>query len=101
MKKVIATLIGALIVTFGLFIVYAFAQSDEATEAEADQTKFDIEAATCWEVVTLPEGDEAFALLADPDRLAEMGSRARARAEACTWSNHAEQVLKLYARVRR
>ncbi|MEE8557586.1 MAG: glycosyltransferase family 4 protein [Myxococcota bacterium] len=45
--------------------------------------------------------EAAFALLAEPDRLAEMGTRARARAEACTWSNHAEQVLELYERVRR
>ncbi len=51
MKQVKTTLIGALIATFGLFIVGAFAQS-------ADQTEFNLEAVTCWEIITLPEENE-------------------------------------------
>lgn len=41
----------------------------------------------------------AFALLEQPDALAEVGSRARQTALELTWERHAEEVVRLYERV--
>jgi UDP-glucose:(heptosyl)LPS alpha-1,3-glucosyltransferase len=43
--------------------------------------------------------EEAFALLAEPERLEAMGRGARATAGERSWSRHTEEVLALYARV--
>jgi len=42
---------------------------------------------------------DAFEQLRDPDRLASIGRRARKTAERFSWSNHVEDLLRLYQKV--
>jgi UDP-glucose:(heptosyl)LPS alpha-1,3-glucosyltransferase len=52
--------------------------------------------------LVLEEGArEAFELLGEAQRLERMGSAARAAAEKRTWEAHAEEILQMYARLRR
>lgn len=53
------TLISAVLACTVFFTTNAFADGDEKVANE----KFQLDTITCWEVITLPEKDTAFALL--------------------------------------